>query len=239
LQLLSDVPDTTRRETIRDFIFNTRFRRDLFVKGAVKLSALEQVEQLSHTYFALIIDPAEMEYEVDLVGRAIKLDAAIYRPMIETLADGPQTLRDLMKQADLKQLDFATILQALKILISTYHVTPALSPLGERDRRQAVAGLNQAILKRARFGADTQILASPVTASGIDVSRPEQLLMLAYLRQADPVKFVWSILQVQGEKLLKDGQVLESPAANLAELKAQAEEFTAERLPLFQRLGLV
>jgi SAM-dependent methyltransferase len=239
VQLLSEVPDTTRRETIRDFIFNTRFRRDLFVKGAVKLSALEQVEQLSHTYFALIIDPAEMEYEVDLVGRAIKLDEAIYRPMIEALADGPQTLRDLMKQADLKQLDFATILQALKILISTYHVTPALSPLGERDRRQSVAGLNQAILKRARFGADTQILASPVTASGIDVSRPEQLLMLAYLRQADPVKFVWSILQVQGEKLLKDGQVLESPEANLAELKAQAEEFTAERLPLFQRLGLV
>lgn len=88
LQILTDVPDTTRRETIRDFMFNTRFRRDLFVKGAVKFLALEQVEQLSHTYFALIIDPAEMSYEVALVGCAIQLDQAIYRPMIDCRAGG-------------------------------------------------------------------------------------------------------------------------------------------------------
>jgi SAM-dependent methyltransferase len=239
LQILADVPDLTRRETIRDFIFNTRFRRDLFVKGAVRLSALEQVEQLSHRHFALIIDPAEMEYEVELVGRAIKLDQAIYQPMIEALADGPQTLRGLMKRPELKQRDFATLFQAIKILIATYHVTPALPPETESDRRTAIAGLNQAILKRARFGADTQMLASPITTSGIDVSRPEQLFLLAHLRQADLVPFVWSILQVQGEKLLKEGVVLESPEANLTELQAQAQGFLAERLPLFQQLGLV
>jgi hypothetical protein len=180
-----------------------------------------------------------MEYEVDLVSRTIKLDQAIYQPIIEVLADGPQTLRSLMKQPDLTQRDFATILQALKILMATYHVTPALSPITERDRRAPVAELNQTILKRARFGADTQILASPVTASGIDVSRPEQLFLLAHRRQADPVKFVWSILQVQGEKLLKEGEVLKSPEANLTELQTQAKEFAEQRLPLFQRLGLV
>ncbi|MGB3493250.1 MAG: class I SAM-dependent methyltransferase [Elainellaceae cyanobacterium] len=239
LKVLADIPDITRRETIRDFLFNTRFRRDLFVKGPVKLTALEQVEQLSQVYFALIVDPEDMEYEVDLVGRTIKLDQAIYQPIIDTLAEQPTTLRKLMGHANLKQLDFATILQALKILISTYHVTPALSAEEEEHRRESVMGLNRAILKRARFGADTQILASPLTASGIDITRSEQLFLLAYLRNADPVPFVWNILQVQGEKLIKDDQVLESVEANQAELNAQAQAFKEQRLPLFQRLGLV
>ncbi|MBE9124868.1 MULTISPECIES: class I SAM-dependent methyltransferase [unclassified Coleofasciculus] len=239
LNVLADIPDITRRETIRDFLFNTRFRRDLFVKGPVKLTALEQVELLSNFRFALIIDPEEMEYEVDLVGRPIKLDEPIYQPIISALAEQPRTLRELMGHTDLKRLEFATILQALKILISTYHVTPALPAEEEDYRRETVIGLNRAILKRARFGADTQILASPVTASGIDISRPEQLFLLAYLRKADLVQFVWSILQVQGEKLIKEDQVLESPEANQAELKAQAQNFMEQRLPLFQRLGLI
>ncbi|MGB3308815.1 MAG: methyltransferase regulatory domain-containing protein [Nodosilinea sp.] len=239
VKLLADISDLTRRETIRDFLFNTRFRRDLFVKGPVKITALEQVERLSNFRFALTIAPDDMEYDVDLVGRSIKLDQAIYRPIVEALAKKPRTLRDLMGHADLKRLDFATILQAVKILISTYHITPALPEADEDRRRKSVVGLNQAILKRARFGTDTQILASPVTASGIEISRAEQLFLLAYLRQIDPVKFVWSILQVQGEKLIKDGQVLETPEANQAELRVQAQRFMDLRLPLFQRLGLV
>jgi SAM-dependent methyltransferase len=85
LKLLAGITDITLRETIRDFLFNSRFRRDLFVKGPVQLTALEQVELLRQVRFALIIDPAEMEYEVDLVGRSIKLDQAIYQPLVEAV----------------------------------------------------------------------------------------------------------------------------------------------------------
>ncbi|MGF1458313.1 MAG: methyltransferase regulatory domain-containing protein [Leptolyngbyaceae cyanobacterium] len=239
LSLLAEIPDLVRRETIRDFLFNTRFRRDLFVKGAVRLGALEQVEQLSQVYFALIINPEEMAYEVDLVGRSIKLEQAIYEPIVAAFATQPRSLRELMRHPDLKQLDFVTICQALKILISTYQVTPALPPAEAARRRTATTALNQAILRRSRFGADTQVLASPVTASGIDVSRSEQLFLLAHLRQADPVAFVWSLLQVQGEKLIKDGEVLATAAANQAELAAQAQQFQQQRLPLFQQLGIL
>ncbi|MDA0267716.1 MAG: hypothetical protein O3A14_12345 [Cyanobacteria bacterium] len=205
----------------------------------MQLTALEQVELLRNVRFALIIAPEDMAYEVELVGRSIKLDQAIYQPLVEALADQPRSLRELMGHPDLRKLDFSTILQAIKILISTYHVTPALSEAEAERRKQATRGLNEAILKRARFGADTQTLASPITASGIDVSRSEQLFLLAHLRKVDPVPFIWSILQVQGEKLIKDGQVLASPEANQAELKVQAQQFKASRLPLFQKLGLV
>ena len=59
------------------------------------------------------------------------------------------------------------------------------------------------------------------------------------MRQVDPVPFIWNILQVQGEKLIKDGKVLDSPEANQAELRIQAQRFADLRLPLLERLGLV
>jgi len=239
LNLLADTPNPTLRETIRDFLFNTQFRRDLFVKGPIKLPALEQVELLSNFRFALIVLPEDIEYETELVGRPIKLEETIYKPIVSALADRPQTLRELMQKPALKKLDFASILQALKILIATYSITPVRSEAEESDRRKVTNRINAALLKRARFGADTQILASPMTGGGIDISRSEQLFLLAHTHQLDPVPYIWNLLQVQGEKLIKDDNVLESPEANQAELRKQAKQFETLRLPLLKKLGLV
>ncbi|WP_353931548.1 class I SAM-dependent methyltransferase [Okeanomitos corallinicola TIOX110] len=239
LNLLAETTDITLRQTMRDFLFNTRFRRDIYIKGPIKLSALEQVELLSNFRFALVVDPEDIEYEIDLVGRMIRLDEKIYQPLIASLAERPQTLRELMKQPALTKLDFASILQALKILITNYSAVPALSQEGEAERKESVAQFNTAVLKRARFGADTQILASPMTGSGIDMNRSEQLMLLAHLRPGDPVQFIWNLLQVQGERLIKDGKPLESPEANQAELREQIQQFQELRLPLLKHLGLI
>jgi len=239
LALLAETTDLSLRETIRDFLFNSRFRRDLFVKGPIQLAVLEQVELLSTVRFALLVLPEEIEYEIDLAGSALKLNEAIYQPLVAALAERPRTLRELMRQPALTKLDFASILQALKILIATYNVAPALSEAAEDQRKQSVADLNAAILKRARFGADTQVLASPIIGSGVDVSRSTQLFLLAHLRQVDPIPLIWNILQVQGEKLIKDDRVLESLEANQAELRRQAQLFEDSRLPLLRQLGLV
>jgi ubiquinone/menaquinone biosynthesis C-methylase UbiE len=239
IQLLANTSDPVLRETIRDFIFNARFRRDLFIKGPIKLTGLEQVELLRESRFALVIPPDEVEYETELADRAVKLDPAIYQPIINALAEGPKTLKALMREPTLTKLDFATIFQALKILISDYTIVPALSEAAEAARRDAIASLNDAILKRSRFGADTQILASPVTGTGIDISRSEQLFLLAHLRQGDAVQYLWNVLQVQGEKLIKDDRVLETPEENRAELTLQYQRFCRVRLPLFKQLGIL
>jgi SAM-dependent methyltransferase len=239
LDLLSTIPNTSLRETVRDFLFNTRFRRDIFIKGSVHLSALEQVEALSNLRFALIVSPEDIEYEIELVGIPIQLDKTIYQPIISTLAQEPKSLRELMQEDSLAKRDFSSILQALKILISTYSVVPALSNEDLEARQESVKNFNTAILKRARFGTETQVLASPITGSGIDISRSEQLFLLAQMRQVDPVQFVWNILNIQGEKLIKDDEILETPEANQAELREQVKQFIQLRLPLLTHLGIL
>jgi hypothetical protein len=43
---LKDIPDATFRETVRDFMCNTQFRRDYWVKGSRQLGAFERGELL-------------------------------------------------------------------------------------------------------------------------------------------------------------------------------------------------
>jgi SAM-dependent methyltransferase len=243
LKLLSEITDTTLKETIRDFLLNTSFRKDIFVKGPIKLPVLEQVELLRSIPFALVMSLTEIEYQIELAGRDIKLDKTIYQPLVTTLAHQPQTLKALMQQPALAPCDFASILQALKILMIAGAIAPALPEFElknhQQHHQQRVADFNAAVLKRARFGADTQVLASPIIGSGIDMSRAEQLFLLAHLRKVDPVQFIWNILQVQGERLMKEDQVLESAEANQAELRQQAQQFTDIRLPFLQQLQLM
>ena len=236
---LAEIGDRNWRETSRDFLFNTRFRRDIFMRGAVPLAPLEQAEQLSQLKFALLILPEEMEYEIELVGRSIRLDRAIYQPLVALLAEAPRTLRELMQQPSLRALDFAALWQALKILIATDCVA-AVVPTAEPSQRQTqIEQFNAVLLKRSRFGGETQILASPITGGGIPISRSEQLFLLAHQRDREPVPFVMQILQAQGERLVKEEQPLNSPEEIQTELEHQVERFTTTRLPLFQRLGLV
>ena len=54
----------------------------------------------------------------------------------------------------------------------------------------------------------------------------------------DWAKFVWSVLAMQGQRLLKEGQTLETEAENVAELTAQAQEFASKQLPILKALQI-
>ena len=51
---LNEIPDAMFRQSVRDFMVNQQFRKDYWVKGARKLSALEQAEALRQQKVILI-----------------------------------------------------------------------------------------------------------------------------------------------------------------------------------------
>lgn len=65
------------------------------------------------------------------------------------------------------------------------------------------------------------------------VSRFEQLFLLAKTQgqkdASDQSQWIWELLLRQGQRLLKDGKAIESPAENLAELERQATQFADDR----------
>jgi hypothetical protein len=85
-------------------------------------------------------------------------------------------------------------------------------------------------------------LASPVTGGGIPVDRQQQLFMLAGLNgkktPGEQAKFAWDTLSSQGHRVIKEGTLLETPEANLAELSRQAEHFAEKRVLILNALGI-
>lgn len=89
---------------------------------------------------------------------------------------------------------------------------------------------------------DIPFLASPIVARGVMVGRIPQLFMLAKAHRAETptqhAEFVWSIFESQGQRLTRDGHVLEKPDENISELQRQAAQFIAKSEPQLRALGI-
>jgi phage terminase small subunit len=82
-----------------------------------------------------------------------------------------------------------------------------------------------------------------VTGGGIPLGRFQQLFVLAYTngkrQPAQWAQYAWKILTLQGQKLLKDGNTLESAEENMAELTAEAEVFFEKQLQILKSLQIL
>jgi hypothetical protein len=97
-------------------------------------------------------------------------------------------------------------------------------------------------MNHARGSTDIAYLSSPVTGGGVMVNRFTQLFLLAtHLGMQKPVdwaEFVWEILVAQGQKIVKNGEPLNTKEENIAELLIQANTFAEKQLPIFKALQL-
>ncbi len=238
-KLLAEIESAALRETARDFMINQQFRRDLFIKGLVPLGLPEARERWLETRFALSTERAGVPMKVTGgIGEAA-LQAEIYDPFLDALADGPKTLRDMRRQSGIGGLDWARVTQVLTVLVGAGHVQPCLGEKGEARRRDSTRRFNRALMERARHSADLLALASPVTGGGIGVDRIEQLFLLARQNKAaDAPAFAWQAISAVGQRLTREGTVLATPEENLAELATRHATFLEKRLGVLEKLGI-
>ena len=242
LALLQETPDPWSRETLRDFMTNQQFRKDIYIRGGVKLGTLDQLEQLMSMRFVLNQLPSDTPRTVTGQLGEAALHAEIYDPILTALGTGPMTLKSLIEQPGVQGRDFASLLQALTILIGggLLNAAPDLGPKVDERRKRSTERFNRAIMQRAVASSDIGNLASPVACSGVAVDRFEQMFLLAHsAKTPDPAGFVWGQLKKIGQRMIRDGKILETEAENLAELNEKIKVFTNRRLPVLKHLGLV
>jgi hypothetical protein len=90
-QLLAEIGDPVFRETVRDYFVNQQFRRDIYVKGALRLSAMEQRELLAATRFALLTPRDEVPMKAAFSLGEASFQEEVYGPVLDALASGPAT----------------------------------------------------------------------------------------------------------------------------------------------------
>jgi SAM-dependent methyltransferase len=242
--LLKEIPDETFRETVRDFIVNQQFRRDYWVKGARRFSALKRNEMQQIQQFVLVTSRPDVALKISgIIGEAA-LDETIYGPLLDVLADHkPRSPGQLLQLLKGKSISFGQILQATQLLSAAGHLVPAQDEAGIANARKHTDKLNANLFDRARDNGDISYLASPVTGGGISVGRFQQLFLLARAQgaklPADWAEAVWQILDAQGQKLVKEGKTLMVKEDNLAELTRLAQGFAEKKLPILRELQVV
>src|SRR5690606_21596252 len=90
--MLRELPDPVLRETVKDYLFDTSFRCDVFVRGARALQPRERRALLEQHGLALVV-PAE-DLRVHDAGRAMA-DDPLQAALLETLACAPRSLGEL------------------------------------------------------------------------------------------------------------------------------------------------
>ena len=103
--------------------------------------------------------------------------------------------------------------------------------------------LNDALLDKARASAEVSYLASAVTGGGFAINRFQQLFLSAFKlgkkKPEDWAAYAWQVLSLQGQKLVVDGNTLQTNEENLKELTRQAAEFGQKKLPVLKALQVV
>jgi len=238
LKLLSETPDRSLRETLRDFIVNQQFRRDLFVKGGLTMSMQEVRERWLESRFALTTWRSDVALKVNGHLGEATLQADIYNPILDMLATGPKTFSQLLGETNRSDTDFARLREALVALVGSGHLQPCLDAKNQSKRAARTKSFNSALMERAISSSDLLNLASPVTGGGVAISRFAQVFLLARQRKhPNPVQLAWEGLVAQNQLILKDGEPLKTAEENIAYLEGLYKDFL-KQLPLLEQLGI-
>jgi SAM-dependent methyltransferase len=244
-ELLKSIPDSLFRQTVRDFCVNQQFRKDYWVKGSRNVGGLELSEALRS--LRIILTQARPDVSLKVIGSSIEatLQEAVYTPILDQLADHEiktlgQLEQTLIATEAGKTISFPQLLQAVMVLCATGALMPAQEEAAIQNAKKRTARLNTHLMMKARSTTELGYLASPVTGGGIAVPRFHQLFLLArqqgHKRPADWAREVWNTLAAQGQRIVKEGQTLQSSQENIDELSAQATAFAYKQLPILKAL---
>lgn len=243
-ELVGGISHAVLRESVRDFLVNRRFRKDIFVKGPQAMGVQEQGERLGAQAFVLAAAPAQLARRAVGAIAAIDLPAEVVDPLLAVMAEDeyrPKTYREILGHRALAGQAELLLRQVLLLLVATGGIDPAQPEAVVAAARPACRALNAHIMNRARLGAELGYLASPVTGGGIPLSRYEQLFLSAHERgHRTPEAMAtdaWSVLGPQGVVFRRDGQLLTDAQENQAELAGAVRGFV-EHLPRLRALGI-
>lgn len=241
--LLSELSDVVFRESVRDMMVNQPFRRDYWVKGSRKLSLIEQRELLRDLDLVLVTNSKDIKMTVDGALGSASMSESIYNPLIEFMSDYKvKKMNEIEKVLTKSNVNFQQMIQAIMVLCGKGHLAIAQNSETSALVEKSCDALNAYIYGRSRADNEINFAASPITGGGVGVGRFSQLFLLAnrhgFNKQNEAISFVWNILSIQGQKLIKEGQTLKTDDENLNQLKNEWISFISHDKPILDALGI-
>lgn len=211
------------KETAKGLLYNTAFRRDIFVKGPQALDRARGEAALKEKSLALVGQRITLPEKVSIKGIELTLRPEVYNPLLDILDQGPATLGRLVEKTG---LNISQVAQAAAIILALgwAHPLPPEAP----DAVARITKFNLAL---------DDVLGSEVF--GYILSRYgywrnfgplERLYVLARMQERDPEDFILETCRARGWKVMREGQEVNSPEEGRQAVREQLDKIT-EQLP--------
>ncbi len=241
---LNEIHDPFFKQSVRDFMVNQQFRREYWVKGARRLSVIDQVQGFREQRLVMTVYRPDVTLKVTGALGEASLTENIYKPILDLMGD--HMIRS-MEQIEIAVMDkgisFPHLRQAVLILCGNGTLSAVQDNAVITKVKKHTDKLNNLLMNKARGSNEISYLSSPVTGGGLPVNRFQQLFVLAIQQgKTEPEEwafFVEQILIAQSQKIVKEGVALETAHENFSELIAQAKEFGLKKLPILKALQIV
>ena len=240
LSFLNKIENPIMREQVKDYFLNRQFRKDLFVRGARKISQVESMSRLAKIRFALTTSD-EVKPDFQTVLGNIKIAPEVQDAVIQYLKTDnyrPKSIEEIAQATKSKNP-----LQTLIILTHRGVIAPCQSDESIKKVKKRCDKLNAYICSRAEFNTNIVFLASPVTGGGFHVNKSE-MLVLNSIRHGkknskDIARDIWQSFVRTGERISKEGKRLETMEENLPLLEDMAKTVIDKKLSIFHALQII
>jgi SAM-dependent methyltransferase len=238
-EVVARISQPALKETLRDFCMLRSLRKDVFVRGARRMSGARRTALLGDLTLALVVPPEKVHLDIKIPAGEGALSEA-YRPILAALAEGPCRVGALLDLPEPAARSLKGV-ELVGMLVGSGQAMPT-APAAPTDAARA---FNRIIARRALEGAfeAREALVAPVIASGVNVGMVDRLGLhvLASGTPDDAPALRGAVLALLADEAGvlhdADNRPLPDQEKAKARLEAEIEVFVRESLPLLRRLG--
>ncbi len=243
--LLAGITDPALKETVKDHFAPRLLRKDVFVRGARRLTVPDQEALIKDMRLALSLQRDAATVTLNVPIGEIQVERKVFDPVFDALADGARSMADLLEVANTPDKNGSKAIEIAGLIVGSNQGAPAKA-LATVPPADAALRLNRALASRAvaqpigrTFALAAAELGSAVPATGLEI-RTYLGLLDGLGEDLDALaRLVYAPLEAAGERLIKDGKVLETEAEALDTLRADVARIIERRCPVWRQLGAI
>ncbi len=241
--LFSAQTERVTREVHKDFIYNTVFRTDLYVRPATDSQSLPgRTKALWNMRFSAVVPTDAVQLSMQSGSLSLPLNTRESRMVFGLLQDGARSPAELATHTGLAHMSPDTLVETLCWWVLSGQVRPVTQE-GDGGELPSAAGLNRALLAAAFQEPDREKtwLASPRFGCAFPFDKAQALALCALSDSAEqsPSTALHELMQESGLSVEQDGVAMsESELIELAEQLFDELE-VAGTLDSARRLGVI
>jgi SAM-dependent methyltransferase len=247
--IVAKQPDMRRKQLMQDFLLNTRFRRDIFVRGHARLPLAQLNRNRGDQVVLALKRLGKMEPKLKIPRGVANIDARVLTEFDAVLAKGSVTLRELAQAVGKggNMPDFfhiSTLLAATNALMPAVGVHRVTKGFDGSGQLRVTGAVNQRLLTLARASSDAKAryLTSPVAGGVLPISLIGATLLGAFTEAGGIDRAITASLEVlaqQGVHLRKEDKPVTDPVAKRAYLAEICQNFIGDEAPVLMAAGIV